>query len=654
MPKPRATKWYFLFLVISVASVVLFQNCGEVKLRPAEPIVETASSVTQGLFPPPVNAEAPLRVVFLVDQSHSMKYAGCPTDLDGVDPKAHSEPCEEGPGQDPDMIRLDMVNRWVEYLKWFDVDGTGRTNIKVAVVPFSGGMRRFTPPAGGFQFKTLNDVAADVENLRDIQTLEPDRGEGKKMGTTVPLRAMDDVYALLDAQMAQFADQDTLRNATVEVVMITDGYLKPYEALLKKAQELAGCPTNCATNPGQEACSPSGTIGWENDIDPYKYCHVVIPQKFNGAFGDSMDNDPGKIADKIKEFLDLPAQYDGGVLNFRIVQTEYREPGPNDHIQVVPQIASRLTSETRFFTYQVNVLSTPFALQPKMLPQLSYVVEAFYAINLNGHVDEFGKMVVDSDGDGVSDKEELAEGLNPTRARSSTTEGRCLDGIFVGYGCVKGGTCDPLQDEDGDGLNQCEEMTLNTKAFMGDSDTDRVLDFFEARGLGLNPNQNESGRYRSGDAYTDHQHFSRGVHIQVPLEAVDFAKKISFELFALKSYAAENLRGNPIRMTEYKVVTDNLPLVNTQAVGEGRPAMFTFRTVKKEKQKVVYSDLDWFGPTAHAAGVNQYVFLVKMVATENPNSNYWLVQRRDILYQNEGRVQIDLDLRNFHELVYLQ
>ncbi len=93
-----------------------------------------------------------------------------------------------------------------------------------------------------------------------------------------------------------------------------------------------------------------------------------------------------------------------------------------------------------------------------------------------------GQLLVDSDGDGLSDEEELTLGTDPL---NPDTDGDGLkDGIEVRAGTdpltpttVNG--CDPSLDADLDGLTECEERLVGTLDCMGDTDGDGLPDLVE-------------------------------------------------------------------------------------------------------------------------------------------------------------------------------
>jgi hypothetical protein len=95
----------------------------------------------------------------------------------------------------------------------------------------------------------------------------------------------------------------------------------------------------------------------------------------------------------------------------------------------------------------------------------------FFAVNLNARLDRNGKLAADSDGDGLSDQEELELSqklglqLKPDQARSN---GVCLDVMMVNPAYTQAcrqaqatNICDPNIDMDGDGVNETD-LTCKT------------------------------------------------------------------------------------------------------------------------------------------------------------------------------------------------
>ena len=113
--------------------------------------------------------------------------------------------------------------------------------------------------------------------------------------------------------------------------------------------------------------------------------------------------------------------------------------------------------------------------------QQSLVLKRMIAFNRNA-ISRAGELLVDSDGDGVPDRDEIALGLDPT---NPDTDGDGLgDGVELKMGLdpktpnlITG--CSPFRDADGDRLNDCEERVLGTDPCMGDTDGDGPNDLVE-------------------------------------------------------------------------------------------------------------------------------------------------------------------------------
>ena len=136
---------------------------------------------------------------------------------------------------------------------------------------------------------------------------------------------------------------------------------------------------------------------------------------------------------------------------------------------------------------QLNLLDHDLSVPDYLLNRRALVV-----YNANALV-RGGKVVPDSDGDGLSDDEEVALGTDPA---NPDTDGDLLsDGLEKDL-AAPGLPFDPLvanqpaecalldppgRDRDGDGLSDCEESVLRTDPTLVDSDRDGIPDIVEAR-----------------------------------------------------------------------------------------------------------------------------------------------------------------------------
>ena len=113
---------------------------------------------------------------------------------------------------------------------------------------------------------------------------------------------------------------------------------------------------------------------------------------------------------------------------------------------------------------------------------------------------------LDSDGDGLSDPDEIARGTNPT---SNDSDG---DGVFDGYE-VSVGLNPLLPDSDGDGVSDYDEVSNDTvDPGSGDADGDGLTDGFEEQVSLTNPNDADS----DNDGLSDGNEWNRGTDPLVP------------------------------------------------------------------------------------------------------------------------------------------
>lgn len=607
-------------------------------------ILQSAQVVGQGSLPSPINSQSPFRVVFFVDQSHSMKFSGCSTDLDGQNPTLNSDGsaiiCNETDGNDVAGNRFTMIRSWLRNLAFYYAKSPNL--VKVAVIPFGGGFFH-NNILHNFNFISLNEAQDLVDKMETQQRNEHPSDVGqKKMGNTVPRpylkSANSNIHTMIKNEMNSLKDQGAIDGSSFEYVMITDGMFKPVAELIKKAQDLAYCNTAI-------------------HADEFYYCNTLIPNNFELAFGKVADNDPDKIAADLKAIYDLPKIFEGSSMRLRLVRTQFNPNASfnNKNKNLLDLVSNKLRSEgIESPEIIVTNADIPFQLYGKMEDQLTYYIQNFYVIGQNSFVNEFGKLVSDSDGDGVSDSDEILKGWDPLAPRSAVSgnNGRCLDGIFKNFGCERISPCNKDLDLDGDGLNQCEEMTIGTNEKNPDTDGDSIPDFLEARGLGMNPKFNESSKSSAGDGMTDFQHFMSGVHTQVSLDSVSDQSKIKFQLKNFGKSPRVTSQGRTIFVMNYKLDIINLPLVPTQNVSQILNQSYIRPAVNASTAPIYLQDpRDQIGAQNHSANSNQFLFLVKMGTLEKPDVTYWLAQTQSLVYSaGSGMQAVDLNFELFHQL----
>ena len=160
--------------------------------------------------------------------------------------------------------------------------------------------------------------------------------------------------------------------------------------------------------------------------------------------------------------------------------------------------------------------TTPDALQ-RTLSALNYaslqrslILKRLIAMNRNT-LSRNGEVLIDSDGDGISDDDEVTLGTDPTLVDSDGD--RLSDGVELRMGLRPQYTamgenlniitgCNAETDTDGDRLNDCEERVLGTDACIADTDGDGLPDLVEHLG-GTNPLLPEDLRDDERDGLTN-------------------------------------------------------------------------------------------------------------------------------------------------------
>jgi hypothetical protein len=198
--------------------------------------------------------------------------------------------------------------------------------------------------------------------------------------------------------------------------------------------------------------------------------------------------------------------------------------------------------------------------------QERFVLKEFIVSNRNAIPTENG-LVVDSDGDGLSDVEEDELGLD---ALAIDTDGDFyndrLEQLFKPLGfdplvidtvptCV-----DPSIDRDGDGLNDCEEDLLSTDPTLFDSDADGFPDFLEFQ-AGTN------ATFRDGLDDIDLDGQTNGQEILNHTDALSNDGRVRAEL--AYRYRTLDLGPTGDRRQCYDVRISNITLLETRDQGFG-------------------------------------------------------------------------------------
>ncbi len=195
----------------------------------------------------------------------------------------------------------------------------------------------------------------------------------------------------------------------------------------------------------------------------------------------------GRVTEELK---DLARKYNAGEVS---VQPVYVREAADVTARYQAAAIARAGGTELIETTPTNIERTLAQLNYASL-QRELVLKRLVAMNRNT-LSRNGEVLIDSDGDGLSDDEEAVLGTDPTLLDSDGD--RLGDGVEVRMGLkpqftptgenidvIKG--CNADLDTDGDRLNDCEERVLGTDSCIADTDGDGLPDLAEFLG-GTNP-----------------------------------------------------------------------------------------------------------------------------------------------------------------------
>jgi hypothetical protein len=309
-------------------------------------------------------------------------------------------------------------------------------------------------------------------------------------------------------------------------------------------------------------------------------------------------------------------QYRGPIWRFNFLRVDAVNPAFKTQSGELAQALNWIERAKDHFARQhrFTVVSDgrpPFPLFEELAPEQSYRLGQIYLYARNVRMDRRGKAHVDSDGDGLADHDE-----GDTDSLEKRTNGYCLDSIVRKYGCFDAG-CDPRRDDDADGLNECEEITVGTDDYEVDSDGDGLIDAVEVL-FGMHPSTDDQHLATSPDGLSNFEHFVRGFGPSVDLRQVGDAPQIDLSVDLIGRAETSDGTGQVVELPRYVVEVEDLPIVPTRAV-----------------------------PGGSAAGVNAYVLIVRLDNPANPFDTRWLFQ---VYRLSDSNAAIEVDLAQLKPL----
>ncbi len=701
----RFTSTFFVASILVLVVVALGQQCAKIDLSEYEEVNFLSVSANPFRLDPPVDYPQHRRIVFLIDMSHSTVSGPCPQDIeedivdwsnpytiydpnkgmgsphdhrgDGIDCKVDPElPLSRGAisisppnlqsqppqfylthlGSDYEKRRLKILQKWI-YDAIEKNPPSVLDNTRVMLIPISGGKSQEYLTAKWRQITRQSDLITFFEltdprlisilnwlneehdfNLDLAKSNDVWRYEKRTLGTSSPGGYLQKLYETLQFDMRKQNQEGLLAFTDYQVIHLTDGQLTPVKENIQRALRFYQPCASCANSP--ETCQKiSSTCG-------------NLKQRMNLAWGHESDNDLDKMDFYFGLMQALPFYFGTGSLRLDFVhfnEYRYKDTFPDKkpyYEDLRPLFEKR---RARLSHWPANHDEPPFKLVGDATQSTSYKVTDFFVLNLNYRLNAEGKMVLDSDGDGVPDSIEIQMGTDP---RNPRTNGFVLDSFLIhpafrerAEAMAKSSSCDPSLDSDGDSLNECEELLLGTDPFDFDSDGDGIPDSWEWL-YGLNPLVPDDTVDSNGDGISNKVAFSVGLPPQPIISRVPESAKSRYEVnFKGKESLYHPLFGD-LLLELHEVIIRGMPVHEGLAAHEPSTLYNTRIAVSENAKKngfIPYEEQ--LLSVIPGAGVNTITALARLVDVTNPSRVYWRIYKTTIpITNNYKQPQLDLSL----------
>lgn len=313
----------------------------------------------------------------------------------------------------------------------------------------------------------------------------------------------------------------------------------------------AGITDKCnAFLPDQAVCNACDTMGTQCDV-----CNMGRVQ--------CSECELSRVTEEVKE---LAKRYNAGEVTIQPVYVrQISDPVVRYQAAAIARAGGTELIETTPDSIEKTLTSLNYASLQRALK-----LKRLIAMNRNT-VSRNGEVLIDSDGDGISDLQEEEIGTDPTNVDSDGD--RISDGVELKMGLkpqnvldangvptgeniniVKG--CNTENDEDGDRLNDCEERVLGTDGCISDTDGDGVPDLVEFLG-GTNPLVAEDLQDDDRDGTANVQEIEKHTD---PISAdIEFQQERGY------GYAIKEAKPTPDGRACYDLDIYNVTVVGTQS-----------------------------------------------------------------------------------------
>jgi len=709
--RATAFHWRKIFAAIMIFGplLVLGQHCSRANLEEFHSYSFSSTKAASAfVIKPPSDYVPQRRYVLLVDMSNSMISAPCPQDVDANllfsstsnftvydpnknvgDPNDHrasgvdcmidrnlpisraaisltlpnlnlSPPASfvTPLGMDHEGDRFTIIEKWLQSAIQSTTPAM-RDNFKVLILPITGGsaqlklneaLRIKVPSAGKFLrlsdpalMATLNFLKSEqVRNLQVQQNAaELVRYQQTNMGTSSFGENMQPTFNHVREDMKDLYKQGLLSVGEYEVAMISDGKMTPVTDNIKKVLNTFHQCSACANN--INSCT--------------SVCSLLV-QKMEKAWGQASANTVENMDFFVGLMQSLPEYFGAGDLRMDLLQLKKQRfldlnPGTPSFLDQLRDLV--MARNHTINLWQVDADEPPFYPTGSQTGSLAFKVTHFFILNPNARLDANGQMQVDSDGDGISDNDEIAAGLNPDLSR---TNGYCLDGLRINatfnlrcQALADSKSCDATLDSDGDSLNECEESILGTDPYDFDTDGDGIPDSLELV-YQYNPLVNDSTLDSNGDGMPNAVHFAHGLGPNVSLNQIPDALRLTFEVNNQgRSPYQDPLLGS-VWVDLVQVILRQIPLVNTRGASFSAqvplyvaraglyPGLEARNLISNEHQLISVSG---------RPGNNQVLAITRMIDVNDARRAYWRVLKWN-LFVNSVILESSIDLSQFQQI----
>lgn len=302
---------------------------------------------------------------------------------------------------------------------------------------------------------------------------------------------------------------------------------------------------------------------WDATVPYYSFHQDNFKYKINQIWGDWTENRHANIIGKLKTTVNVfKIQHPGAAAwKMSFIRVDSANPLYATQTGEMKEEINWIVRAQKIFGKKHRFLilkspAKPFELFQELQNGQTYKLGMLYVYNRNLRVNNAGLFMADSDGDGLLDLGETATTINTARS-----DGVCLDNIKNVYRqCISVG-CNPSIDRDGDGLNQCEEITVGTDDFEADTDEDGILDGSELL-YGLNPAADDQVMFTNTDGYSNFEHFVRCFPPTVNLDNIPAEKIIEITTNLVEYRDEKDIHGIDMKVPGYRIKVKNLPLIS--------------------------------------------------------------------------------------------